>query len=254
MVADSDAGSYFQFIARPEVGDWLFNTVLQPLLNPVSGQRAEVIAMAGIASIVTVALILLVHSGIRRFKKRSRWRIKHSKKALKTLRNITEPQRQFGYLRSRLVDPFVFEEMILTALEESGHKIRRNERYTGDGGIDGQAWIDGQHYLIQAKKYRHHIKTAHVNELAAICAKQKVKGLFIHTGQTGAKAREAATHHRNTITIISGEKMLDLLNSQPFQIQRTTRPFNSKGQNPKSSSPSSKTIKNHKTNNSNQRR
>ena len=67
------------------------------------------------------------------------------------LRRIKEPGRQIHYLRQ--VNPFLFEEMILTALKRHGFKIKRNRRYTGDGGIDGQAWWNGQHYLIQAKRY-----------------------------------------------------------------------------------------------------
>ncbi len=77
---------------------------------------------------------------------------------LKILAELETPQDQFYYLRG--LNAFVFEEMILTALKKHGFKIIRNKRYTGDGGIDGRAYKNDQHYLIQAKRYRKHINPA----------------------------------------------------------------------------------------------
>ncbi len=113
----------------------------------------------------------------------------------------------------RQVDPFVFEEMILTAIKRQGHKIQRNKRYTGDGGIDGRCTINGQSFLVQAKRYKAHIDPAHVIEFAGICKRQNKRGLFVHTGKTGAKSKSVA---KNTnIEMISGQRLLNLLLNQP---------------------------------------
>ena len=69
-------------------------------------------------------------------------------------------------------------ELGVAKLKKRGFKIIRNKRYTGDGGIDGRAYKNDQHYLIQAKRYRKHINPAHVTEFAEICKRRKGKGLF----------------------------------------------------------------------------
>jgi len=128
---------------------------------------------------------------------------------LKRLKRINTPEKQLSHLRG--VNPFVFEEMILTAIKKDGHKIKRNKKYTGDGGIDGQAQIKNVDYLIQAKRYKKHINAAHVQEFAIICQKQSKRGLFVHTGKTGAKSHQIAKKYN--LEIISGNKLLNMLNN-----------------------------------------
>src|SRR5438105_3000787 len=82
----------------------------------------------------------------------------------------------FSYLRK--IDSFCFEEVVLTALSRRGLAIERNRRYTGDGGIDGQVWINGELLLLQVKRYRRHIDCAHVEAFSQLCTSAKKKGLF----------------------------------------------------------------------------
>ncbi len=130
---------------------------------------------------------------------------------LKRIKKLQKPDHQVAYLRK--VNPFVFEEMILTAIKRQGHQIKRNKRYTGDGGIDGRCFIKGKEYLIQAKRYSNHINAQHVIEFAGICKRHNAKGLFVHTGKTGAKSKDVA--HRTNIEMISGERLLNLLLNKP---------------------------------------
>ena len=132
--------------------------------------------------------------------------------ALNRLATIGENKgvkQQFFYLWK--CSPYLYEEMILTAIKKSGHRIKRNSRYSSDGGIDGQCWIEGRHYLIQAKRYSSHITTSHVKEFNHICKKRGKFGLFIHTGKTGKGSWIAKGKH---IEIISGRNMIDLLESK----------------------------------------
>lgn len=117
------------------------------------------------------------------------------------------PQEKFYYLRG--LDAFVFEEMILTSLKHQGYITVRNDGYTGDGGVDGRAYLNDQHYLIQAKRYSGNIKAKDVETFAKICKRRKGKGLFIHTGKTGDTAKQAA--YDLNVEIISGAKLLELL-------------------------------------------
>jgi restriction system protein len=137
------------------------------------------------------------------------WRIRRSRGLLEKLKTIgmeRGPGAQFAYLRK--VDPLVVEELVLTALETQGHRIRRNARYTGDGGVDGRCWMDGQLHLIQVKRYGRHISPEDVRAFCEVCAGESAQGLFIHTGRTGPGSARLATE---TVKIISGARLLQLL-------------------------------------------
>ena len=120
----------------------------------------------------------------------------------------------------RGVNPLVFEEMILTALKRQGHKIKRNKRYSHDGGIDGAVIIKNTHYLIQAKRYTNHINPKHVQDFINICVKRRTKGLFIHTGITGKKSKDLVKN--SNIEIIDGKRLTNMLTNQH---RRTRQPL-----------------------------
>ena len=136
----------------------------------------------------------------------SRFRLRYLK------RRCLTPQAQFGYLR--VTNPFVFEEMILSALKQQGHSITRNRRYTGDGGIDGRAKINNKRVLIQAKRYKSHINRQHVIDFVLLCKKYRCYGLFVHTGRTGKAARQAA--NSEYVDIVSGDRLLSLMTGKGF--------------------------------------
>lgn len=112
------------------------------------------------------------------------------------------------YYCLRSTDPFVFEEMILLALKHAGHQVKHNKRYTGDGGIDGRCKINGKKYLIQAKRYRSYVNPKHIDDFDSLCTSNNSRGLFVHTGKTGNKSLKK---QYNSLTILSGQRMLDLL-------------------------------------------
>jgi restriction system protein len=128
---------------------------------------------------------------------------------LKHLKRLNTPEEQITHLRG--VNPYVFEEMILTALKHRGYQIKRNKRYSGDGGIDGQTIIEGHCYLIQAKRYANHINPAHVQSFARLCERRGRRGLFVHTGRTGKKSNRIAQF--SEIEMISGDRLLNMLNN-----------------------------------------
>ena len=138
-------------------------------------------------------------------------RIKAARRVLKKLRTIDHPSGQFAYLRK--VDPFVFEELILEAFNRGGLKIKRNRRYTGDGGIDGKVKINGRYVLIQAKRYSGYINNNHVTLFSKLCKDKRQLGLFIHTGKTGK-----GSYHQQSgeVDIVSGSRMLDLILGRRF--------------------------------------
>lgn len=176
------------------------NPYLETLI-PTFFQEALIIPLA------MTMLALLVRFAVSRLKNNHRYRIKSAKRVMDKLYTIDTFPERLAYLRK--IDPFVFEELILEALERRGHKIKRNKRYTGDGGIDGQCWINGQHALIQAKRYRRHIRLKDVAAFQKIMTQRNCHGLFVHTGKTGKGVW--ALNQDPRLTIISGEKLVRLL-------------------------------------------
>lgn len=160
--------------------------------------------------LIVITLIKILNSRIRHI-----YKIIKSYRRLNKLKSIEHPGQQFAYLRK--IDPFVFEEMILTSFKRLGGKIIRNRHYTGDGGIDGKIVIDNQLFLIQAKRYSSHINPAHITDFARLCERQCCRGLFIHTGKTGAKSWKNTSR---AIDIVSGQRMLDLLNNKFFVLDK----------------------------------
>lgn len=141
---------------------------------------------------------------------------KHAKKiktadyVIKRIADFTPPQK-LGYLRK--IDPYSFEELIMTCLERKGFPIKRNERYSNDGGIDGRFFVNGEMYLIQAKRYQKDIRYDHLEEFSNILEKNNCKGLFVHTGKT-PKNISLRNINMERITIISGGRLLELLKNE----------------------------------------
>jgi len=159
---------------------------------------------------VLIAGLLLHRLYLQVFRNRHRRYIRQAGRVLKTIRSFDGEhanQQVFAYLRK--IDPFVFEELILTCFKEAGFKIIRNKKYTGDGGIDGRVIIDGALYLIQCKRYQNHIDRRDVEDLDHKVAQHQAKmGLFVHTGRTGKAARE---WRYSRVNMISGQRLLTLL-------------------------------------------
>ena len=140
--------------------------------------------------------------------------VETARKALATIRSFTgegSESRVFGYLRK--VDPTVFEEMVLTSLQDGGRFVKRNLRYSNDGGQDGQFHQPGVGWvLIQSKRYSAHISSAHVQKFANLIKQAGADaGIFVHTGRTGAASWAPTRTSKSTIHIISGDKLIHLL-------------------------------------------
>lgn len=141
------------------------------------------------------------------------YRIRQARKILKKLKQIEKTEYYQGkiinYLRK--VNPFVFEELVLTAIENSNLSIIRNVRYTGDGGIDGVFKTRHGKILIQCKRYNSYINNKHVEQFSYLVNSQNYKiGIFVHTGKTGDKAKNTVKISNNVV-FISGSLLIDIL-------------------------------------------
>lgn len=146
------------------------------------------------------------------------YRIKAARRVLNKLKKIKsigdkKNENNGGQIISylRKINPYVFEELILTVIEDSNVRIIRNKRYSGDGGIDGIFKLKNNKILIQCKRYKGHINNKDVMDL---CNKVNLSkfdsGIFVHTGKTGDKARNTMNINNN-IVFISGSVLIDLI-------------------------------------------
>ncbi|MDD2753848.1 MAG: restriction endonuclease [Candidatus Portnoybacteria bacterium] len=114
--------------------------------------------------------------------------------------------RRIAYLRK--LDPLVFEELVLDGFKRQGWLVERNNRYTGDGGLDGKVFQGNQWVGIQCKRYKGAIQTAHVNQFCRDLFKFGLtKGYFVHTGKTPTGLRNC----HSQVVILSGQRLIDFL-------------------------------------------
>lgn len=164
--------------------------------------------------IFMIALIIIYKKLSTNQKQSHKWRYKSAVRALELLRNFQNEAQVVAYLRK--LDPFVFEELLLVAISKNKNcKIIRNQKYTGDGGIDGKFIYlhNGKEYLyiIQAKRYSSYVKNQDVLEFAQKIKEEQVyRGLFIHTGRSGVGVRKNILYS-NSIELISGNKLIYLI-------------------------------------------
>ena len=138
--------------------------------------------------------------------------VRRSRKILAKLRAFVEPGREarsLVYLRR--IEPLVFEEVLMSALEDAGALVLRSRRYSGDGGVDGSCWSPATGwYAIQVKRYSGHIDRQHVNEFADVVRRLRYEGgIFAHTGRSGAGVYEFLP--RAEIILLSGERLIQLI-------------------------------------------
>jgi restriction system protein len=163
-------------------------------------------------SIIILTVCAMVFLLIPRHNKRHKKYISTSAKVIEKINSFTgenKGERIFSYLRK--INPYVFEELLLTSLKTKGFDIQRNKRYSGDGGIDGKAFLNGTLYLIQAKRYKHYVSKKHLEAFYNLVGNDK-KGLFIHTGKTGKATFQK--YRSSNITIISGNSLIKLIQNK----------------------------------------
>ena len=192
-------------------------------LSHLLGNGLTPVVATLILLVIWVGLFLVFRSRNRSGRTgRSRALQKHNihraRQALETIASIGASASAGGQIIAylRRLDPFVFEELILEAFQRSGYQIRRNPRYTGDGGIDGQVRINGIWCIIQAKRYSGAIRPQHVHDFVQLCEERRQPGVFVHTGRTGPRSRSALGRFDSAI-FISGDRLVRLLAEREFQ-------------------------------------
>lgn len=117
----------------------------------------------------------------------------------------------------RKMNPYAFEELLLTCCQERGWEIERNFKYTGDGGLDGRVTIGGKLYLIQAKRYCGYINPKHIRDFYKVIQGEEAHGgFFIHSGRTGELSKELLREYR--ISLLSGQRLVNFVLGQKLKV------------------------------------
>lgn len=181
------------------------NESLSAAFDLVSGNAAGI---TGIVALAFVGWRLARRFRPTRSQRRHKWNQERSYRDLAKIREINpveNPGQCFSWLRK--VDPYRFEEMILSELDRRKLKIVRNTSYSGDGGIDGQFYLNGELWLIQAKRYSGFVRADHVWAFEAICAARSARGLFVHTGRTPQQFQQMK-RRVGCVRVISGDELM----------------------------------------------
>jgi len=184
----------------------------------ISAPYAAALLMAN--PVVLAVLIALSIFLLWRFRRQTASERRHrryratAKRIYTRLSQLSGDGQRMTYLRK--INPYVFEELLLLAFEHQGYSIQRNASYSGDGGLDGRVHINGECWLIQAKRYSRAIAPAHVRDFDALLTRMGQRGLFIHTGRTGQKSKEVSQASPQ-LRIISGQRLLALLAGKSFE-------------------------------------
>ena len=168
----------------------------------------------GAVILVVLFLVVMVFLNLRRREKASTRRHRRYRatagRVLNKLNSLPGDGQRLTYLRK--ISPYVFEELLLSAFERQGLTVVRNASYSADGGLDGQVIIDGEYWLIQAKRYSRAVSPAHVEDFDRLLLQTGRRGLF-HTGRTGKMSRAIRTTSPR-LRIISGQRLLTILAGQ----------------------------------------
>lgn len=172
--------------------------------NEIIIPNIEVIAILAVLFLILGFLSLFV----KRAKRKHRYNRKKSLQILKKISTFEHDGQRLNYLRK--INPFVFEELLLDAFKNNGYAVKRNDRYTGDNGIDGVVFKDNTKFIVQAKRYTKHINLKHLKDFHQLTVQMKCKGFFVHTGRTGKGSREQEKL-MSGVSIVSGSKLLKLI-------------------------------------------
>lgn len=137
--------------------------------------------------------------------------IQRGERVLQRLRSeATEVELPMVLAILRQMNPYAFEELLLTCCQEQGWQIQRNFRYSNDGGVDGRITIKGDLYLLQAKRYTGHIKLEHIRDFHSVIEKERAAGgFFIHSGKTGQVSKKLLDELG--IKLISGQRLINFV-------------------------------------------
>ena len=126
------------------------------------------------------------------------------------------------------MNPFKFESLVKLLLEEMGYDNVQTTSPTNDKGVDVVANIElgisSVREVIQVKRHKGHVNRTVLDQLRGSLHRfSAVRGTVITTGRFSKGTQEAAFERGAApITLIDGEKLLDLLIEHQIGVSKKT--------------------------------
>ncbi len=175
-----------------------------PVLTPVLPRRVDTLRQPPVST------------RVRRRSSRHQQYIQQAELVLEQLRSC-EAQLPKALAILRRMNPYAFEELLLTCCHERGWEIERNFSYSNDGGLDGRVTINEKLYLIQAKRYRGYINPKHIRDFYKVIQKEEAYGgFFIHSGRTGELSKKLLREYE--ISLLSGQRLVNFVLGQRLKV------------------------------------
>ena len=134
---------------------------------------------------------------------------------LAAFRHWPEHKRIPRILRTlRDISPYLFEEIIISALQHHDFTVTRYSTYSGPGGLDGTFTCERGRFILHAKCNRGNVSGVHIRRLGQAIKRRRANGgLLIHTGRTPPTAYKLIKPG-SPIIILSGERLADLMRGE----------------------------------------
>lgn len=146
----------------------------------------------------------------------------------KKLKDHMKKTRDDLLVRLHSMDPRQFEYLVKLLVEKMGYENAEVTKSSGDGGVDVTANIEFGITLvkevIQVKRHRRTIPPKDVDALRGTLFKHGTnRGTFITTSKFSKKTKEEnSKNNQQPITLIDGEKLVDLLVEHEIGVRKHT--------------------------------
>jgi restriction system protein len=108
------------------------------------------------------------------------------------------------------MSPYSFEYLITEGFKRQGAEIRKIQRASGDGGIDGMLKLNGRWHLIQAKRYQTPVSSSMIEGFHQLCQEKRMPGVFVASSGFTQPARQFAVRTRR-VKLLDGTRLAEVI-------------------------------------------
>lgn len=121
------------------------------------------------------------------------------------------------------IDPYYFEQVVLTLLNKMGYGDLVTTPKSGDGGIDGiinQDKLGVEKIYLQVKRFNgHNVRELDIRNFIGAMSGDTTKGVFVTTSSFDPAAVRKAQASHHTIILVDGKRLVDLMYEYGVGVQ-----------------------------------
>ena len=128
--------------------------------------------------------------------------------------------------RVKEMDPYEFEDLILSLLEKMGYGSVERTLKSNDGGVDGivnQDQLGLDRIYMQVKRFNdQNVRETHIRDFIGAMSGDTMKGIFVTTSAFDRKAVDKAKYAHHKIVLIDVRRLAELLYNHGVGVQVRT--------------------------------